>query len=123
MQKYLRNLAVGCLALWSVSGLAATAQAHAVVVQAQPALEQRVAAGPLDIRLEFNSRVDKARSKLLLMRPDGSRADIAIDPEGEPNVVAGETAAPTPGAYVLRWQMLAVDGHITRGDIPFTVGQ
>jgi methionine-rich copper-binding protein CopC len=23
---------------------------------------------------------------------------------------------------VLRWQVLAIDGHITRGDIPFVVG-
>ena len=26
-----------------------------------------------------------------------------------------------PGDYVARWQVLAVDGHITRGDVPFTV--
>jgi len=26
-----------------------------------------------------------------------------------------------PGEYQLRWQVLAVDGHITRGEIPFTV--
>jgi len=26
-----------------------------------------------------------------------------------------------PGAHVLRWQVLAIDGHITRGDVPFTV--
>ena len=32
------------------------------------------------------------------------------------------TDALSPGAYVLRWQVLAIDGHITRGDIPFVVG-
>jgi len=26
-----------------------------------------------------------------------------------------------PGKYTLRWQALAVDGHITRGEVPFTV--
>ncbi len=26
-----------------------------------------------------------------------------------------------PGDYTVRWQVLAVDGHITRGDVPFTV--
>ena len=26
-----------------------------------------------------------------------------------------------PGRYVVRWQVLAIDGHITRGDVPFTV--
>jgi methionine-rich copper-binding protein CopC len=31
------------------------------------------------------------------------------------------TLTVAPGAYVLRWQVLAVDGHITRGDVPFTV--
>jgi methionine-rich copper-binding protein CopC len=25
------------------------------------------------------------------------------------------------GAYVLRWQVLATDGHITRGKVPFRV--
>jgi methionine-rich copper-binding protein CopC len=25
------------------------------------------------------------------------------------------------GAYVLRWQILAMDGHITRGNVPFQV--
>jgi hypothetical protein len=25
------------------------------------------------------------------------------------------------GPYVVRWQVLAIDGHITRGDVPFTV--
>jgi methionine-rich copper-binding protein CopC len=26
-----------------------------------------------------------------------------------------------PGEYRLRWQVLASDGHITRGEIPFAV--
>ena len=28
-----------------------------------------------------------------------------------------------PGEYRIRWQVLASDGHITRGDIPFVVGE
>jgi len=32
------------------------------------------------------------------------------------------TVSLVPGLYSLRWQVLAVDGHITRGDVPFTVG-
>jgi methionine-rich copper-binding protein CopC len=26
-----------------------------------------------------------------------------------------------PGAYTLKWQVLATDGHITRGSVPFIV--
>jgi methionine-rich copper-binding protein CopC len=27
----------------------------------------------------------------------------------------------TPGDYVASWQVLATDGHVTRGTVPFTV--
>jgi hypothetical protein len=27
----------------------------------------------------------------------------------------------TPGAYTLIWQVLSIDGHITRGTLPFSV--
>jgi len=93
------------------------------VLKAQPALDQQVAAGPLTIRLEFNSRIDKARSKLELTAPDGAKSEIPIADDGEPNILAATTAALGAGAYSLRWQVLSVDGHITRGDIPFTVAQ
>lgn len=121
MWKSLRNLVAALvLGLAVISPIAALA--HAVVVNAQPALDQRVPAGPLDVRLEFNSRIDKERSRLQLTLPDGTRADVPIVPDGEPNVLTAQVPALASGAYTLRWQVLAVDGHITRGDIPFTVG-
>jgi copper resistance protein C len=120
MRKYLRKMAAaGLAATLVVAGAAALA--HAVVVSAVPTAEQQVAPGALEIRLEFNTRVDKKRSRLELTAPDGAKADVAIDPDGEPNVVAAKTPSLSIGAYVLRWQVLAIDGHITRGDIPFTV--
>lgn len=122
MRKTLRNLAALAV-LGAVAAMPGAALAHAVVVKAQPALDQQVAAGPLDIRLEFNSRIDKKRSRLQLTLPDGTRTDVPIAEGGEPNVLTAQVPALAPGAYALRWQVLAVDGHITRGDIPFTVGQ
>lgn len=122
MRKSLRNLAAIWIvvALWGVAG--ASALAHAVILTAAPAADQHVAPGTLAVRLEFNSRIDKERSRLQLSAPDGAKADVAIEPGGEPNIVTGKTGELTAGAYVLRWQVLARDGHITRGDIPFTVG-
>jgi hypothetical protein len=119
MRKSLRNFAV-LLAL-GLTAAPGTVLAHAVVVQAQPALDQQVAHGPLPIRLEFNARIDKQRSKLELSLPDGSKSEIRLDLDGEPNVLTATTGPLAAGAYSLRWQVLAVDGHITRGDIPFTV--
>jgi methionine-rich copper-binding protein CopC len=98
------------------------AWAHAVIIAATPTADQHVATGKLAVRIEFNSRIDKARSRLQVMAPAGARNDVPIDPAGEPNIVTGTTGGLAPGAYVLRWQVLAIDGHITRGDIPFVVG-
>jgi methionine-rich copper-binding protein CopC len=121
MRKYIGNLASAAVAAALVAG-AAPAWAHAVIVSASPTTNELVAPGKLPVRIEFNSRIDKARSRLQVTAPAGDKADVPIDPSGEPNVVAGTTGALSPGPYVLRWQVLAIDGHITRGDIPFVVG-
>ena len=46
---------------------------------------------------------------------------LKIAPDGPPNLLETTTNLEAPGAYVVRWQVLAIDGHITRGDVPFTV--
>jgi hypothetical protein len=122
MRKYLRNLAATAVALTIAGGAVPPAFAHAVIVSANPTAEQHVAAGKLAIRIEFNSRIDKVRSRLQVTAPAGDKLEVPIDEAGEPNVVTGTTPDLAPGSYVLRWQVLAIDGHITRGDIPFVVG-
>ena len=122
MPKYIGNLAAIAVVLGLGVGGALPALAHAVIVSASPTADQHVAPGSIAIRIEFNARIDKVRSRLQVTAPAGDKADVPIDQAGEPNVIAGTTGALTPGAYVLRWQVLAIDGHITRGDIPFVVG-
>jgi methionine-rich copper-binding protein CopC len=46
---------------------------------------------------------------------------LKITPSGPPDLLETSTELTTLGAYVVRWQVLAIDGHITRGDVPFTV--
>ena len=122
MRKYLRNLAAAAVALTMSGAVTAPARAHAIIVSASPTADQHVPTGKLSIRLQFNSRIDKARSRLQVTVPAGDKTDVPIDQAGEPNILTGTTNDLTPGAYVLRWQVLAIDGHITRGDIPFVVG-
>ena len=100
--------------------LPAAAQAHAILEDSQPPVGGSVPAGKLDLRLRYNSRLDRARSRLTLTRPDHSQVALAIDPNGPPDILTAHLDV-TPGAYSVRWQVLAVDGHITRGDVPFTV--
>jgi methionine-rich copper-binding protein CopC len=108
-----------------LAGLALTilphsARAHAILEDSTPAIGASVIAGPMDLRFRYNSRIDHARSRLTLIRPDHSRDTIPILPDGPPDIILCHLDL-TPGDYVVRWQVLAVDGHITRGDVPFVV--
>jgi methionine-rich copper-binding protein CopC len=95
------------------------AHAHAILKSSAPRPGATVPAGPLAISLRFNSRIDASRSRLTLLRPDGSQDALAFAAPAA-DMLAAETTL-VPGHHVLRWQVLAIDGHITRGDLPFTV--
>ncbi len=95
------------------------ALAHAVLIDSTPAPDGHVPAGRLAIKFRYNSRIDAPRSKLTLTSPDASTARLDSHGEG-PDLLDAEVTV-SPGAYTLHWQVLAIDGHITRGNVPFTV--
>lgn len=95
------------------------AAAHAILLDSEPAARATVPPGPTAIRLRFNSRIDHARSRLVL-RSGGKERVLALDPASPADVMAASPVL-APGDCVLRWQVLAVDGHITRGEVPLTV--
>ena len=97
------------------------AWSHAIVVTSTPAANVVVPAGPLDVAITFNSRLDPARSKLVLEAPDGHTYAIPLSRAGDRTAIGGHGEVKTTGRWKLRWQVLAADGHITRGDIPFVV--
>ncbi len=98
----------------------ALAQAHAILIDGTPVAGATLPAGPLDIRLRYNSRIDAGRSRLTLTDPAGVAHVLDQSPPDAPNLLEAKTPL-SAGSWTLRWQVLAVDGHITRGDIPFTV--
>ena len=97
----------------------ALASAHAILLDSQPAARGSVPPGPLRITLRYNSRIDHARSRVTLRAPGGDTV-LPIAPGGPEDTLDTQTEL-APGDYTLRWQVLAVDGHITRGDVPFSV--
>jgi methionine-rich copper-binding protein CopC len=80
-----------------------------------------VAAGDLDVRVQFNSEIDRKRSRLMLQAPDTSLTTIALAPDSPGGVLTGRARATIDGRWTVRWQVLSVDGHITRGEIGFFV--
>lgn len=100
---------------------ASSLQAHAVLLESSPALKSSVSGPDIPLKLRFNVRIDAARSRLTLVDPDGSSQTLDISKQESPEIISAEAKGLHPGLYRLRWQVLASDGHITRGEIPFTV--
>jgi hypothetical protein len=108
------------IALLVSSVLTYPAMAHAILEQSQPANGATIPAGATSFTLTFNSRIDQGRSLLTLTAPDQSKQMLAIGDATAPNLLT-TSATLVPGRYVLHWQVLSVDGHITRGQFSFSV--
>jgi len=99
----------------------ASASAHAVLLESTPSLKSSVAGPDIPIKLRFNVRIDASRSRLMLVGPAGFTQALEISKESPADALITHATGLLPGEYRLRWQVLASDGHITRGEIPFTV--
>lgn len=96
------------------------AVAHAVLLAAVPAADQAITGPDIDVKLHFNCRIDSARSRIALSLPDGSIRSLSLH-QSEPGVLESRVTGLSAGNYHLQWQVLAADGHITRGEVPFSV--
>jgi methionine-rich copper-binding protein CopC len=76
MRKNLQKLTGLALAIMFAAPMFGAASAHAVIVSAMPTADQHVPSGKLAIRIEFNSRIDKVRSRLRVTASSGLKADV-----------------------------------------------
>ena len=105
----------------AVSSLAPSANAHAIVLSTTPTSNGVLNGPDVEVNLRFNSRVDLRRSRLILMLPDGEQRTLVINEKSAPDSLLSKAKELRAGSYILRWQVLAEDGHITRGEVPFRV--
>jgi copper resistance protein C len=96
-------------------------EGHAVLKEARPAANSKVAGPDVPIMLKYNARIDAKMSKLILLNPDNSTSALTIEAQKAPDTLNAKATGLKPGSYRIRWQVLASDGHITRGEIPFAV--
>jgi methionine-rich copper-binding protein CopC len=122
MQPGRRNLcALILLAVAAALFVATPVSAHAVLLESNPSMKSAVSGPDVPIKLRFNVRIDALRSRLTLIHPDGSAQALEISKQTPADTLLAQVTGLAAGAYRLRWQVLASDGHITRGEIPFTV--
>ncbi len=120
----IRSICIALL-LSLVAVRAPRAFAHAVLQRSSPAANASVSGAgmaSLPIILTFNSRIDAGHSTLSLMAAPGAKPIVlTVDKKAEPNVLRSVAAGLKPGHYQLQWQVVASDGHISRGVVPFDV--
>ena len=106
-------------------GLPRPGSAHAIVLESSPAHGAALTDAPKQVTLRFNSRIERRFTRVTLTLADRVPETVAL-PDGDVDTTADRLTIPLrplgPGVYVLRYRVLAVDGHITEGALRFTVG-
>ena len=95
--------------------------AHAVLLEATPPVHGSVPGPEVTFRLRFNSRIDASRSVLKLRLPNRTVRPLPMGQQVSPDSLSVKADGIKAGHYTLQWQVLAADGHITRGEVPFEV--
>src|SRR5262245_39729252 len=110
MRRVLICLLAAAAVLWS----------HAVLKDSNPRAHGVVMGPEATLELKFNVRIDASRSRLYLQN-GGALRPVRVTAQPSPDTLMSDLTGLSSGDAVLRWQVLAVDGHITRGELPFTV--
>ncbi len=106
MSKALRRLA----SLLLLSGmLGGFADAHALLLSFK--------VEGTEATLRYNGRIDATRSRFTLLTKEGTVLQKLDCGKGNDEATLKTSIAGIePGNYVLRWEVLSVDGHLSRGD-------
>jgi methionine-rich copper-binding protein CopC len=101
------------------------ASPHAIVLESSLVHDAVLERAPGQVTLRFNSKLEKRFTRITLAAGDRPPAPVALpgdDDASQPDRIVIPLSPLAPGVYVLRYRVLAVDGHITEGALRFTVG-
>ena len=100
------------------------ARAHAVLVESSPRDNASVKESPKRVVLRFDAKIEKKVTQITLLDAKGDKVALPKPPHGyggTPDQLVIPLPKLRPGAYQLRYQVMATDGHISPGLIRFTV--
>ena len=122
--KFNKFFRVLCLSI-VISTLPELASAHATPIQYVPAASAILSKAPAEVQIHFSERVEPRASSIIVIAPDGSRADLsnsAPDP-ADPRVYRVGVKDSGIGSYTVSWDVVSTDdGHFTKGAYVFSVG-
>lgn len=95
--------------------------AHAILMESTPMANATVKGPDVAITLRYNVRIDGGRSRVQLLQADGTALSLPLAKQATPDVLQCNATGLKPGSYKLKWNVLASDGHMSKGEVPFTV--
>ena len=97
--------------------------AHAIVLESSPTHDAALTESPGRIILRFNSRIEAALSRVTIETANGKAIALpaARDTGSEVNRLVVPVGPLAPGTYIVRYRVLAADGHVTEGALRFSV--
>lgn len=104
-------------------GLVESAQAHALLRHAEPAVGSTVAGAPKELALTFSEAVEPAFCTVTVTNAAGApmaSATLRADPHDAKRLLVPLKPLP-PGVYTVTWHAVSVDTHKTQGRFQFTV--
>jgi methionine-rich copper-binding protein CopC len=94
------------------------------VIESDPVHDAVLSRPPERIMLRFNSKIEKRLTRVSLTAGNGAPVALPVATGGfeAPDRLVIPLQPLGPGIYVLRYRVLAADGHITEGALRFRVG-
>ena len=117
---------LAALALTVTLSLPAVAPGHAIVLESSPAHDAALSVPPDRVVLRFNGKIEHALSRASIEEVGGRPMAVPVssaapDLPSSPDRLVIPLRPLPPGTYVVRFKVLAADGHITEGALRFSV--
>jgi len=109
-----------CLGFWL---LPLSAQAHAILVKADPPKDGVISQAPKEVHLTFNDAVGNEYLALAVVDSSGKRVDghdAKLDFTDHAQLRASVEGL-NKGTYMVRYRVLSADGHVVSGKYQFSI--
>jgi copper resistance protein C len=117
-----RRLVPILAALLLAVAVAAPVLAHAELVSSDPEDKAVLDTPPTTITLTFSEGLDAGKSSFVLSGPGGAAGTGRAAKDGA-TVMTLDGLVLGPGDYTIKWTSAALDGHLERGTLGFTVSE
>ena len=114
---------VGTLLLWVVAAYPLVSYGHSALESSVPRAGAVLESAPKHLKLRFSEALEPALTKVEII-VNGAAKPLALVPTLSPDgkEVGADIAPLGPGTYSVNWNVVARDGHRTKGSFSFTVG-